>query len=239
MLSDFFRVTPKSRSVKLKRKNGILFRNPGIVGKTVFYAGTWLLIGAMGYGVYLYWPLGKAILNYWDYQNSKVASAGSGSGSVVAPTPTITEVTSKEYSITIPKIGAYAKIESDISPFDPKEYLSVLKENTVAHAKGTDKVDSGKGTSSYIFAHSTEQGVGMARKNAVFYLLGELKNDDVVFVNNHGKILRYKVYKQQIVNASQTEFLKYKESEKEIIILQTCWPIGTDWKRLLVFVERI
>ena len=35
------------------------------------------------------------------------------------------------------------------------------------------------------------------------------------------------------------EYLNYKEEGKELLILQTCWPLGTDWKRLLIFAERV
>lgn len=238
MIADFFRVTPKKRTVRLKLKRGVLFSNPGIVGKTFFYTGTWLFTGGLLYGFYLYWPLGKAIVNYWQYKQKPVEVVVNRPTPVI-PTPTIAAVVSTEYSITIPKINAYAKITKDVNPFDPKLYLYVLKDNSVAQAKGTDELDQGRGKSTYIFAHSTSQGLSAVRQNAVFYLLGELKNDDPILINDHGNIYEYKIYKQQIVGAAQTEFLNYKEDDKEIIILQTCWPIGTDWKRLLVFAERV
>jgi len=153
--------------------------------------------------------------------------------------PTVTKVNSTEYSITVPKILAYAKIVENVSPFDSKEYLKVLENNVVAQAKGTSEVGSGIGKSTYLFAHSSSQGIASVRNNSVFYLLGELNNSDVVFVNRFGIIYTYQVYDQKIINVNQIEYLKYTDPEKEVLILQTCWPIGTDWKRLLVFSKRI
>lgn len=234
MFGDAFRVTPRSRKVKLKKRRGVLFRNPGIVGRITFYFGTGLLLVALAYGIYLYYPLGKAIVNYWAYQHQK-----STVNEPPIAAPTITPNNSQEYSITIPKILAYSKIVENVSPFNSEEYLKVLENNVVAQAKDTSKIGEGVGKMTYLFAHSSQEGIDMVRKNSVFYLLGELNDSDVMFINNRGTIYTYQVYKQQVVNANQVEFLKYTEPDKEIIILQTCWPIGTDWKRLLVFAKRV
>jgi LPXTG-site transpeptidase (sortase) family protein len=90
----------------------------------------------------------------------------------------------------------------------------------------------------YLFAHSTQQGWSMSRKNAVFYLLGELENGDVIFINYNGQIYTYKVYQKKIFKPEEADILGYNEKDKEVLLLQTCWPIGTDWNRLVVFAER-
>ena len=76
-------------------------------------------------------------------------------------------------------------------------------------------------------------------KNSVFYLLGELDKDDKILINYQGKIIEYTVYMKKIVTAKEFEYLTYSDSTKEVLILQTCWPIGTNWKRLLVFAQRL
>ena len=91
----------------------------------------------------------------------------------------------------------------------------------------------------YIFAHSTQQGWSAVRKNAVFYLLGELKTGDEILVNYHGTSYTYQVYKQVVAPATAIEYLRFTDPNEETLILQTCWPIGTDWKRLLVFAKRV
>ena len=232
ILADFFRVTPKSRKVKLAKRKGVLFSNPSVVGKTIFHIGNWLLLIALGYAIYLYYPLGRAITLYFISQNFRKEE-------VAQEVPTVQTPTTEGYSLTIPKILASAKIIDNVSPFKRDEYLKVLENEVVAQAAETDAPGSGNGKMTYIFAHSTSEGINMVRKNAVFYLLGELKDGDVIFVNKNGVSYTYIVYMEKVVNASQTEYLKYSEPDKEVLILQTCWPIGTNWKRLLVFAKRV
>lgn len=238
---DFFRPIPKKRTVKLTKKNGVLFNNPSLLGKLLFHLGNGLMLGALVYAIYLYYPLADAVFAYWQLgQTTTIASVTPGGPTnAPIPTPTVVNIGTTEYSITIPKIGAFATIIEGISPFDQKAYSQVLKDRVVAQAKNTSRPGMGNGKSTFIFAHSTEQGLSMVRQNAIFYLLGELKNSDVLFINDHGKIFTYKVYMKKIVNASEIEYLKYSDPSKEILIMQTCWPLGTDWRRLLVFGERV
>ena len=224
---DFFRVVPKKRSIKIKSKTGIIFSNPSGIKKYSFYTGTFIILLAFGYLCYLYWPLAKSFVDY-----------KSGRKNIIME-PKITEniIPKEKFYIKIPAIGAEAEIKKDISPFDKNEYLPVLEKDVVAQAKNSGLPGQTE-KSIYLFAHSTKQGVQMVRKNSVFYLLGELKIDDIVFIEYNGEIYKYKVYNQKIVGANEVEYLEYKEEGKEILILQTCWPIGTDWKRLLIFAER-
>jgi LPXTG-site transpeptidase (sortase) family protein len=139
--------------------------------------------------------------------------------------------------IQIPKILAYSKVVKDVSPFDPAEYNRVLKENVVAQAKGSSNPGSGVGKSTFIFAHSTNESLGMQRNNAVFYLLGELKTGDEIYVKYLGKENKYVVYEKAVVKAEDLTYLNYQDPLREVLILQTCWPIGTDWNRLLILAE--
>ena len=134
---------------------------------------------------------------------------------------------------------AKSMVVPNVAPFDKTEYLKVLESNVVAQAKDTDLPGEGLGKMTYIFAHSTQQGIDMVRKNAVFYLLGQLGNEDTFSIKYMGNTYIYSVYDKKVVAANEIEYLKYSDVEKEVVILQTCWPIGTDWKRLLIFGERI
>lgn len=156
------------------------------------------------------------------------------------PTPTQQPVVvSNEFKINIPKIGANTDIVSNVSPYNKQEYLSVLKDNKIAHSNESSLPDKGIGTAVYLFAHSSQQGLLGARDNSAFYLLGELNNGDDILINYRGKTLTYRVYMEKVIKSKETEYLNYSDKNKEILILQTCWPIGTNWQRLLVFAERI
>lgn len=232
MFIEFFSAVPKKRHVKIRGGKGVLFNNLSFTKRTLFYATNFLFILSFGYLLYLYLPLGKAVINYWWQPKTQIVD---NFEDIASPTP----VSSNEYSLSIPEISAYAKIVPNINPFNKDDYLPVLNDNSVAQAKGSQMPGSGKGASTYIFAHSTEQGLSMVRKNSVFYLLSELKNGQEVSINYLGKTFRYKIYDKKVVGAKEVEYLNYKDPEKEVLILQTCWPIGTDWKRLLVFGELI
>ncbi|HPT65858.1 MAG TPA: sortase [Candidatus Woesebacteria bacterium] len=228
---DFFRLVPKKRTVKIKSKKGIIFNNPSGNKKYFFYGGTLLFLTAIIYLAYLYWPLANSIAIYNRKKNSPAEV-------VDIKKEVETKVPVEEFSIRIPKIMAIAEIKANVSPFDKKEYLPILEQGLVAQAKNSS-IPGQKNRAIYLFAHSTSQGAQMLRKNSVFYLLGELKNGDPIFINYNGQVYGYKVYNQKVVEAKEVDYLNYGEKDKEILILQTCWPLGTDWKRLLIFAERI
>ncbi len=135
------------------------------------------------------------------------------------------------FSIVIPKIGANAKVFPNIDPADEKQFLPVLKQG-VAHAKGT--VFPGMQGNIYLFAHSTDNWWSVGRYNAVFYLLKDLSvgDDVVVFFNN--KRYDYTVSESIIADPDDVRLLIKSQGGPQQLILQTCWPPGTAWKRLFV-----
>ncbi|MEI8067672.1 MAG: sortase [Candidatus Shapirobacteria bacterium] len=226
---DFFKITPKKRKVKIKSKKGIIYNNPGGPKRYLFYVGTIVvLFSFLSFG-YLYWPIGKSLINYKFH--TKEAEVKLESFPV--------QQSIYEYNIQIPKILASSEVIPNISPFNPKEYLKVLENNVVAQAKGSYLPGLGKGKTTYVFAHSSQQGLEMTRKNAVFYLLGKMNENDLIYIKYNGQVYTYKTYMKKVIKASETGYINYKDENKEVLILQTCWPIGTDWKRLLIFAERI
>jgi LPXTG-site transpeptidase (sortase) family protein len=231
---DFFRITPKKRKIKIKKSKGIIYSNPSGVKRYIFYFGDIVVILAVIGFVYLYWPLGRAMYTYKFHSKTKETELTTFNSQTQPQEPVISE-----FNIQIPKIVAASKVITDISPFNSKEYLPVLSDDVIAQARGSGLPGDGNGKSIYLFAHSTRQGINMVRKNSVFYLLGELQNGDYIFVKYNGKVFKYRTYMKRIIKADETQYISYKEENREVLILQTCWPIGTDWKRLLVFAEKV
>lgn len=247
ILNNFFRVTPEKRRVRIKNKQGVVYSNPRWWKKIFFYFGSVLVIFSLFFILYIYEPIIRGWIKYKLIDQSKIATKIEEiqSENVVAQNEIIPEPTpepiieSNEFNISIPKIGAEADVEIGVSTNNKAEYMSVLKNNMVAQALGTGLPGNGNGTSMFLFAHSSEQGVLDARDNPVFYLLGNLENNDDILINYRGKIFTYKVYTKKIIGSKETSYLNYTEPDKEIVILQTCWPIGTNWQRLLVFAQKI
>lgn len=141
------------------------------------------------------------------------------------------EASDTKFSLIIPKIGANARVYPNVDPGDEKIFQPILQKG-IAHAKGS--VFPGLPGNTYLFAHSTDSWWNVGRYNAVFYLLKELQpGDDVVVFFEHERH-DYVVESSVILDANDTEFLKKAQEGPEKLILQTCWPPGTTWKRLYV-----
>ncbi|HQI13065.1 sortase [Candidatus Shapirobacteria bacterium] len=233
-LINFFRFVPKKRKVRINNKKGIIFFNPPLNKRLPFYFANVIFLAVLSYGLYLYLPLIRALSAYNQHQEIEKSVVVNTGSIAITPTPV-----DKGYWIYIPKILANSKVVEDVSPYDPVEYNRVLKENVVAQSDTSRAPGSGKGKSTYIFAHSSESGISGVRNNAVFYLLGKLEIGDVIEIDYHGAIKNYSVYDKKIIKANDIGYLEYSDPEKEVLILQTCWPIGTDWNRLLIFGELI
>ncbi|OGK13734.1 hypothetical protein A3A93_05315 [Candidatus Roizmanbacteria bacterium RIFCSPLOWO2_01_FULL_38_12] len=138
-----------------------------------------------------------------------------------------------EYSIVIPKIAANAKVISGVDASNEDEYLASLQQG-VAHADGT--AFPGEGGHIFMFAHSTDYIWNVGTYNAVFYLLYKLEVGDEVNLFYKGQRFVYIVTATQIVDPTEVDYLTRK-TQNEFLTLQTCWPPGTTFKRLLVFAE--
>ncbi|MFO0703379.1 MAG: sortase [Patescibacteria group bacterium] len=139
-----------------------------------------------------------------------------------------------DFSIVIPKIAANSRIIKNIDASNDQEYLQSLKMG-VAHALGT--AFPGEGENIFLFAHSTDNVWNISTYNAVFYLLYKLEAGDEINIYYEGKRYVYVVTGQKVVAPDQVEYL-VNPSDEEQLTLQTCWPPGTTFERLLVFAKR-
>jgi LPXTG-site transpeptidase (sortase) family protein len=78
----------------------------------------------------------------------------------------------------------------------------------------------------------------VGRYNALFYLLKDLTIGDKVIVYFQDVRYNYTVVDTKIVDPTDVSYLvDAQKSPDETLIMQTCWPPGTTWKRLLVFAK--
>jgi len=139
-----------------------------------------------------------------------------------------------EFSVVIPKIGANSNVIANVDPSNEDEYLRALVQG-VAHAKGTSF--PGLGGTTYLFAHSADNFWNVGTYNAVFYLLNKLEPGDEINIYFQGERYKYIVEKIEIVDPDQVDFITSERGQGEELILQTCYPPGTAWKRTLVFAR--
>lgn len=136
--------------------------------------------------------------------------------------------------ITIPKIKAQSPVIANVDPWNEAVYRSQLKKG-VAHAKGT--VLPGQAGTSFLFAHSSDLPWNLSRYNTIFLRLGEVEEGDQIIINKEGQEFKYRVREKKVVWPQETKYLT--DETKSQLILQTCTPIGTAFKRLLVFADPI
>lgn len=137
------------------------------------------------------------------------------------------------FSLIVEKIGANAPIIANVDPSNKAVYNDALKRG-VAHALGTSF--PGEAGVSYLFAHSTDTIFNVPRYNAIFYLLNDLAPGDDVVVFFGGKRFNYKVTEKKITEPEDVSYFTL-ETQEEILVLQTCYPPGTTWKRLIVVAK--
>ena len=139
------------------------------------------------------------------------------------------------FSIFIPKIDAKAKVIPNVDSGSPKSYLAALSEG-VAHAAGTNF--PGQGKTIFLFSHSTDSPINIVRYNAVFFLLRKLEKGDRVIIYFLGQEHVYVVTDRFVTDPADTSWLK-DDGSGERLVLQTCDPPGTSWKRLIVVARPI
>lgn len=171
-----------------------------------------ILLSLLGFS-FIYYPIAKVYLFPFTHTEKQIQNT--------------------QFSIFIPSIKAFALIVPNVDPFNRDEYLESLKKG-VAHAKNSSFPDEG-GTV-FLFAHSSDVPWRMTRENTAFYKLNQVENGDDIILRRNGKTYNYKVYDKKSVWPNEVNYLI--KPQGNILILQTCTPVGTSLKRLLVFAKQ-
>jgi len=165
-------------------------------------------------------------------QLTSIAQVQTSSVQIAQASDAIFETTpvDSQFSIYIPFLRSKSVVIPNIDAYNESEYKDALLQG-VAQAKGTGL--PGEGKRMFLFAHSTNSILNIAAYNAIFYDLGKVPNGEIIELYYQGKIYQYRVTGQKIVEASDVSWLSPQSGEE--LILQTCYPPGTSWKRLLLF----
>ncbi len=141
-----------------------------------------------------------------------------------------------EARIEIPVIDVQAPIIWSQS--DNEDDILGELDNGVVHYPGS-AFPSMQGNS-YITGHSSYYSWNKSPYKSVFRNLGKLnQNDEIVIYMSlkNGKKLAivYSVVSSEVVSSNEERL--FREYEGSELTLVTCWPLGTDWKRLMVKAE--
>lgn len=176
---------------------------------------------------------------YWDARESqkanlKVATKKAAETLVNTPKSAAEDPGKiKQFEISIPKIGVTAQVVPNVDGSSKEAYNLALK-NGVAHFMGTGLPSAGSNI--FIFGHSSSI-YGTGKYDKIFAKLNNLTNGDVITLNFNNKAYGYKVVKKKIISAADTSVTAPTDTEQ--LTLMTCWPVGTNQKRLIVIAKPI
>lgn len=133
-----------------------------------------------------------------------------------------------EDKLIIPKINISVPIV-----FTEKEenILEDLKRGVAFYPGG---VGPGKVGNTIILGHSSNYGWEKGNYNSIFANLSELKNSDEIVVDYQWKKYSYRVFKEITLFPNKVKEEIFKPEKESILTLITCWPTGTDFKRMLI-----
>lgn len=151
--------------------------------------------------------------------------------------PNISVEVSKEPRIIIPKINVDAPVVYDTQP-DENSQLAAM-ENGVAWL-GIPGANSRPGQvgNTVLGGHSSNGFLDNGAYKFVFTHLDKMQKEDTIYLNYKGTRYTYKVTKKQVILPSQFNVLIY-DTDKPMLTIFTCTPLGTSEKRLLVTAEQI
>lgn len=139
------------------------------------------------------------------------------------------------FSIVIPTIGVDSKVIANVDPADKDEYEAALKQG-VSHTLGSSFPGDGKMI--YIFGHSTDYAWNVETYNALFYQVKDLEVGDEVVLILGDVSYEYRVTGSKVIAADDVDYVN-GFADQDVLLLQTCYPPGTTWQRLIVTAEPI
>lgn len=229
------KIHPKSEPQKTKDKAD--------KGKLLRILGSFLIVISLVGLTYTLYPIAKVEISYrlgklfgqrFQVANNQAQSERTTFGDLLGkPSPTILTPKSTDFGIVVEKIGANSPVVANVNAANQREYNRQLQKG-VAHAAGT--VLPGEPGLSFLFSHSVLNPWDVPKYNAVFYLLRELEQGDRIVIFWQGRRYDYVAYDKKIVGPTDISFL-YQNHSEPILVLQTCDPPGTTWRRLLIFAR--
>lgn len=164
-------------------------------------------------------------------------SPGSINPQNIVVDPTANDTVGPDPKLIIPKINVDVPVVYGVG-FDQKSQLKAM-EKGVAHfaIPGASSVPGQIGNT-VIAGHSSNDLFEPGDYKFIFVQLEKLQNGDTIYANYQGKRYTYVVTKKEVVLPNNVQALIYP-TNKPVMTLITCVPIGTADKRLLVTAEQI
>lgn len=137
----------------------------------------------------------------------------------------------KNGKIKITRIG----VEAPIVFVNSTKYLDYYHKYGVVHYPKTST--PGKGGAMLLSGHSSGPPNVRGKYDYVFSKLNSLRPGDKVTIYYEGTTYKYRIFRKEIVWPKEAKLREYKR--RETISLLSCWPVGTNSRRIIVEAQRI
>jgi len=142
------------------------------------------------------------------------------------------------FNLEIPALNIGAPIVFEPTTSEQRIYSAL--EKGVVHYAETPK--PGQPGTSIIIGHSSVYPWYKGDYGYVFSKLSKLKTGDIINIENNGQIFSYKVNRSIVFSPTDSDDFSLRELEStdgSSIVLMTCWPTGTNAKRVAVRADLI
>jgi sortase A len=139
--------------------------------------------------------------------------------------------------LIIPKINVNVPIVWDTQP-DNRSQMEAMEDGVAYFGIPGANSKPGQIGNTVISGHSSNDFIDGGSYKFVFALLDRLKDGDVFYIHYNGLRYTYSVSRTEVVKPTDVDALVY-DTNKPIVTLITCTPLGTALNRLLVTAEQI
>lgn len=140
--------------------------------------------------------------------------------------------------LVVDSIGIRAPIVFNVAPNNDSIYKSL--ENGVVHYSAGPK--PGLPGTAVILGHSSAYPWYKGAYGSVFALLSKLKPGETFYIQyEDGRIFVFRIKQAIVFNpfGDTREIDKLDQSEKPTLLLISCWPVGTNYRRIAVQAELV
>ncbi len=162
-------------------------------------------------------------------------SAGSVATSIEAVDPNVTQSVSPEPRLLIPKLNIDVPVAFNISTDDVGEAMNHgVAQFSIPGANALP----GQIGNLVISGHSAGDIYSSNPYKFIFSGLERLENGDLLYINYNSTRYTYQMVRREVVEPTDVDALIY-DTDKPILTLITCTPLGTSRYRLLITAEQI
>ena len=151
--------------------------------------------------------------------------------------PTATIAVSSDPRLIIPKINVDVPVVYDTAP-DNNSQLKAMEKGVAHFAIPGANSTPGEIGNTVLAGHSSNDLFDGGDYKFIFAQLEKLSEGDTIYANYESTRYTYTITKMEVVKPNEVNKLIYK-TDKPVMTLITCTPIGTALNRLLVTAEQV